>query len=60
MRFTVDGKQKAVVGRAAAGLWGTTLGTAALPHGRHTLTAVAVDTSGRSVSERRIVSVCRK
>ena len=60
VRFTVDGKKKALAGRAAVGLWGTTLSTTGLPHGRHTLTAVAVDTSGRSVTERRIVSVCRK
>jgi len=60
VRFTVDGKQKAVVHRAAAGLWGTHVATTALQHGRHTLEAVAVDSSGRSVSERRIVSACRK
>jgi len=59
VRFTMDGKQKAIVRRPAAGLWGTTLNTAALPRGRHTLEAVAVDASGRSVSERRIVKVCR-
>jgi hypothetical protein len=60
VRFTVDGKQKAVVHRPAFGLWGTTVSTTALPHGRHTLEAVAVETSGHTVSERRIVSVCRK
>ena len=59
VRFTVDGKLKAVVHRPTAGLWGTKLGTTTLRRGRHTLEAVAVDTSGRSVSERRIVSVCR-
>ncbi len=37
VRFTVDGKQKAVVRRPVAGLWGSTLVTTALRHGRHTL-----------------------
>jgi minor extracellular serine protease Vpr len=60
VRFIVDGKQKAVVHRSVAGLWGTSLSTTALRHGPHTLEAVAVDATGRSTSERRIVSVCRK
>jgi hypothetical protein len=60
VRFVVDGKQKAVVRRPLAGLWGTSVSTTALGPGRHTLEAVAVDASGRSVAERRIVSVCHK
>jgi len=60
VRFSIDGKQAAVVRKGVAGLWGTTVGTAALRHGRHALVAVAVDRTGRSASERRIVSTCRK
>ena len=60
VRFIVDGKQKAVVRKSAAGLWGTTLSTTALPDGKHTLAAIAVEAGGRSVAEQRIVSVCRK
>jgi len=57
VRFVVDGRTRAVVTRGRSGLWGTTV---ALPRGRHVLTAVAIDATGRSALARRIVMSCRR
>jgi minor extracellular serine protease Vpr len=59
VRFEVDGKRVAVVRRGSQGIWSATVRTSTLAHGRHVLTAVAVDAHGRSASARRIVRVCR-
>jgi minor extracellular serine protease Vpr len=58
VRFTLDGRQVAVVRQASSGLWGATLPASKLAKGRHTLEAIASDDRGRTASERRIVRVC--
>jgi hypothetical protein len=60
VRFTLDGRQIAVVRHGSSGLWGATLPTSKLANGRHTLEAVAGDAKGGTASARRIVRVCPK
>jgi hypothetical protein len=60
VRFTLDGRQVAVVRHGSSGLWAATIQTAKLAKGRHTLRAVATDTKGVTASARRMVRACPK
>jgi len=59
VRFTIDGKRATVVRNGETGLWETTLSTAGLRRGKHTIEAVALDGAGRTTSARRIVKLCQ-
>jgi hypothetical protein len=58
VRFTLDGRQVAVVAHGSSGLWAATIQTSKLAKGRHTLVAVARDDKGGTASARRMVRLC--
>ncbi len=53
--FAVDGRRRAVDRSGEQGLWWATL---TLAHGRHAITATAVDRRGRTAVVRRMVTAC--
>jgi len=60
VRFAVDGRNVAVAKTSAAGVFGATwTGSAAASHGKHSLTATAVDAGGRTGSAQRVVVSCK-
>ena len=60
VRFLVDGRKVATAKKGVAGLFAATWnGSGAAKHGKHSLTAVAVDKSGRTGSAQRFVSSCK-
>jgi hypothetical protein len=60
VRFLVDGRKVATARKGVAGLFAATWnGSGAAKHGKHSLTAIAVDKSGRTGSAQRFVSSCK-
>ncbi len=60
VRFAVDGRTVAVAKNGAAGVFGATWkGSAAAAHGKHSLTATAVDGGGHTGSAQRLVVSCK-
>ena len=60
VRFAVDGRTVAVAKNGAAGVFGATWkGSAAAKHGKHSLTATAVDGGGHTGSAQRVVVSCK-
>jgi minor extracellular serine protease Vpr len=60
VRFAVDGRTVAVAKKGAAGVFGATWkGSAAAKHGKHSLTATAVDGGGHTGSAQRLVVSCK-
>ena len=60
VRFAVDGRTVAVAKNGAAGVFAATWkGSAAAKHGKHSLTATAVDGGGHTGSAKRVVVSCK-
>jgi len=60
VRFAVDGRTVAVAKNGAAGVFGATWkGSGAAKHGKHSLTATAVDGGGHTGSAQRVVVSCK-
>jgi minor extracellular serine protease Vpr len=59
VRFLVDGKQIDVDRRGTAGVYSSFWATRLVPPGPHELTAIAVDSAGRTLSATRSARVCR-
>jgi hypothetical protein len=59
VRFAVDGHRVAVDRRGTADLFTATWHAAKAKHGRHALTALATDSSGKRLAAVRTVRVCR-
>jgi hypothetical protein len=59
VRFFADGKRIGIDRKGTADLYSGSWRRASAPRGRHTLRAVALDASGRTLSATRHVRVCR-
>ena len=59
VRFAVDGRTVAVANKGTSGIFAATWQkSAAVSHGKHSLTATAVDSGGKTGSAQRIVVGC--